>query len=147
MSRGDAIVGDKQGLVSPVGHKAEDESSDIKDRDCCGEAHHDPDHGDKNGETVLILDVGAEIHGFIFRLKQLLRLLLVAGASTIEATLDVAEEPEVHACDGDDAIDEGRGEDSDTNDLVPFRVKIDKVTIKEDVFKADLLKNPLYKAL
>ena len=59
----------------------------------------------------------------------------------------MAEEPEVHACDGDDAIDEGRGEDSDTNDLVPFRVKIDKVTIKEDVFKAKLLKSPFDKAL
>ena len=77
---------DKECLVGPVDGEAENEASQIQDRHGAREHHNDPDHGDENRETILILDVRADVHGLIIALEKLLGLFHVACATAIPAS-------------------------------------------------------------
>lgn len=147
MARWDPVVQDKESFVRPVGHEAQDETSQVQNGHRAREHHDDPDHCDEHGEAVLVLDIGANVKGLILALKQLLGLSLVAGAATVDATLQMAEHPERHARDWHETVDERRCEDRGANNIVPVGVEIQEVSVEEELFHADDLEHILDEAI
>jgi len=76
----------QQEFVTPVSEEAKKDTGEVECGDSRREHHNDPDHSDKDGEPVVVLDLLPRVLRLVLLLDDLLRFLLVSGAATVQAT-------------------------------------------------------------
>lgn len=138
-----AVVLDEQQLVGPVGRQTEQSARQVEHGHDGGEHHDGPDHGDVLGEAVVVLDLSAEVDLLVLGLNDFLGLLLVAGAASVEdASFGVADSPLVYDGDGREAVDQACCEDRNTDNAIPFGIKVVEFSIKCKTMRSGSNKGP-----
>ena len=82
--------------------------------------------------------MSTSVEGFILLLNNLFSSLLVKrAAATVKAAQATCDHILTDDTDSGQCIGQGRSEDGDTNDAVPFRSEVRVLTVEEQIVESD----------
>ena len=137
MSRRQLVELQIERLISPVGHKAEQETCNVKHWNGHPKHHDDPNHGDDLRVSVVKLNDLPCVQILVVFLQYLVGLFLITLASSVQALQRILSDPLTHGSHRSEPIDESSCENGDSYDTVPFSGEITIVTIEENAVESD----------